>query len=1147
MAEHAKKEEHQKSGENSEGKGWGENIKVAEEKKGEDEDIEIDLSKAFGFLKKKKKDATATTSAAVIDKSRENSRNESDDKEKSKGGEDEIDLGKAFSGIKNAFKGLAKKEKATGTSESGDDSVDVTGAVDFLKKNYSVILLALAVIVSAGLGFQIRMQAGDLDFANSWASNSVQNTMQQDISAAVSQQYPNLPDSNRNSILSQELDKANKAGTYTFRAGQYAGQTMDIKQQVEQTSKFVKAFFQDEQGRNYMPDIDPYYWLRYAQNILEKGQIGDEVKNGLQWDNHQLAPTGRAIVIQDTLYPEIIANFHRLFGWIGGGNLTRTLMFLPVLFSAITSLVVFMIARRIAGNVAAFFAATMVGVHGALLNRTMFGHADSDALVVLLSVLILWLFIESFAAKNLRAKLAFAALAGLATGVYSRAWGGWWWIFDFTMASAAITLGLFVLYELFLESKRNGLSANAAGKALQSLKGAAARSAITATAVYLAVTGISVSIFVGFRTFLITPLTSIGFAQLKTPVLGELWPNVLRTVAELNQGTLSQAIGQIGKPLFYMAALGILLIILRSAWEAYKGERDNRKIITDIFSAVVLTIWFIVTLYSVTKGIRFVLLLVPAFSIAFGTLFGLVQEMSSKWIIKEFKFNALATKAVLFLILFAVFPGITLNSNVVNSARSAAQNDMPIINDAWHNALTAIKENSQENAIITSWWDFGHHFKQIADRPVTFDGTTQQSEVAHWVGRFFMTNNEDEAAGILRMLDCGRNNAFHEVDKKLDSNVKSIALIKRIILLDKNEAGKALEAEGLSSEEASKVLEYSHCNPPEAFVIASEDMIGKSGVWAHFGGWNFTKAAIWRDAKDLNQEDAVQYMQEKLGLGKDEAEKLYFELKGLKDDAAADAWISPWPSFAGAVNGCTTTGSMVKCGDGLNVNLEDYNAWYPLPEGNRHPVKLVYALPDGTVVEKQFRNDTLPQGLAALLIPVGKNSYNSVLASPEVAGGMFARLFYFQGHGLAHFKLLTRQRGLTGTDVFVWQVDWEGKQRNIHPALVEKKSASTGDTVTLNFIGYFEDGSVFDTSIAASGHGNLTNETPLDEGNRYSPITVTTGQGSLIQGLEEGILGMKPGEEKWFVVPPEKGYQDPRITPFYNKTLYFRVKVTDIQ
>ena len=65
-----------------------------------------------------------------------------------------------------------------------------------------------------------------------------------------------------------------------------------------------------------------------------------------------------------------------------------------------------------------------------------------------------------------------------------------------------------------------------------------------------------------------------------------------------------------------------------------------------------------------------------------------------------------------------------------------------------------------------------------------------------------------------------------------------------------------------------------------------------------------------------------------------------------------------------------------------------------------------------------------------------------------------------------------------------------------------------GKSVIVHYTGRFEDGTVFDTS--------------LTEGRE--PINTVLGQGSLIKGFEEGLIGMNEGEKKTIEVSPEEGY-----------------------
>lgn len=65
-----------------------------------------------------------------------------------------------------------------------------------------------------------------------------------------------------------------------------------------------------------------------------------------------------------------------------------------------------------------------------------------------------------------------------------------------------------------------------------------------------------------------------------------------------------------------------------------------------------------------------------------------------------------------------------------------------------------------------------------------------------------------------------------------------------------------------------------------------------------------------------------------------------------------------------------------------------------------------------------------------------------------------------------------------------------------------------GDSVSVNYTGRLDDGSIFDTS--------------LEEGRE--PLKATLGQGQLIPGFENGLIGMSVGETKTIEIPPSDAY-----------------------
>ena len=91
--------------------------------------------------------------------------------------------------------------------------------------------------------------------------------------------------------------------------------------------------------------------------------------------------------------------------------------------------------------------------------------------------------------------------------------------------------------------------------------------------------------------------------------------------------------------------------------------------------------------------------------------------------------------------------------------------------------------------------------------------------------------------------------------------------------------------------------------------------------------------------------------------------------------------------------------------------------------------------------------------------------------------------------------------------------------------------AKAGDRVSVNYVGRFENGTVFD---ASANHGG--------------PFTFTLGAGEVIKGWDQGVIGMRAGEKRQLVVPPELGYGPNDYGPIPgNSTLIFDIEVMSIE
>lgn len=91
--------------------------------------------------------------------------------------------------------------------------------------------------------------------------------------------------------------------------------------------------------------------------------------------------------------------------------------------------------------------------------------------------------------------------------------------------------------------------------------------------------------------------------------------------------------------------------------------------------------------------------------------------------------------------------------------------------------------------------------------------------------------------------------------------------------------------------------------------------------------------------------------------------------------------------------------------------------------------------------------------------------------------------------------------------------------------------ANKGDKITIHFVGKLTDGGVFDSSRA-----------------RGEPMKFWVGEGQVVEGLDQALLGVKEGELRTVTVPAKLGYgmeAKPNIPA--NSTLIFEVELIDVR
>lgn len=106
--------------------------------------------------------------------------------------------------------------------------------------------------------------------------------------------------------------------------------------------------------------------------------------------------------------------------------------------------------------------------------------------------------------------------------------------------------------------------------------------------------------------------------------------------------------------------------------------------------------------------------------------------------------------------------------------------------------------------------------------------------------------------------------------------------------------------------------------------------------------------------------------------------------------------------------------------------------------------------------------------------------------------------------------------------------------------------AKNGDTITINYTGTLDDGTVFDSTLEGIDCGD--EECSVDDcgddecgcGHESGPMTFVLGQAILFPLIDEAIVGMAPGEKKKIRIPAADAFGE------YDKERVFTVPRADL-
>ena len=836
----------------------------------------------------------------------------------------------------------------------------------------SLILLSIAL----GINIFFRLGPAFLPGAKIEARNSVIGDLMENAQKQIDEKFKDLPPSVKSKVV-QDLLTIWKKDRKEY-----------INEAIKNKYKEIKSYWQDESKHTFLLEIDPYHWFRLVNNLVTEHNISDEA-------TFTLTPTGT-----ETDYT-LHKNFHVYLSYylfklarIFNKNISLMpfLFYVPIFISSLALIAIFFFCSTISKdkvNISGFFAAMALGLSPIFLEKSLAGWFVTAPYVTLFPILSVWsLYCSLNEEASLKSRALFSLISGLCIGLFSFTWFGWWYIFDLIIFSAL----LYILNLCSLKKVIKGkikLSIPAFSLLLFILSGA-----------------ISVGVFSGWQVFKYCLSEPINMAFAKGYLQHQFWPNVFLTVSELRSANISGIFNDIG--------IGFLLFLSMAYWIIVLNNKSSKDYKSKQFLSFLFAPWVIIILYASLKAERFSLLLITPLSVSFGLFLKFLLDTLSNKINRLVKVPNI--KAILLFISFSVFiPVFCIKSIPI-------RNTLPMMNRAWWDTLNKIKKEAPKDAVINSWWDYGHWFKAVSERKVIFDGATQNTPMAYWMARVLLTDNEKEAAGILRMLNSGPNKAFVELEKLNINKYKCLDILNEIILLTYKDANAALSKYIPGEEDRKMILRYTH-NPQPAYFIVEPSLLYKIYSISFIGGWDFKKAAIYQKFRESQKVNFIEYIMKEYKYNRDDAYKLYDTLIFLNTKNAI-LWISsPYnPGFESA--DFRKEDGLLLFNNGFVVDINKHRVYFnDIRAGKWKIPKRMFYSEGGLLKEAGFKNYDLD--FSTLLIE-DKGKYKIVALDDKLANSMLIRLYYLGGLGLKSFKpFMTEELKYNEGRITVYKVEWD--------------------------------------------------------------------------------------------------------------------------
>ncbi len=552
-----------------------------------------------------------------------------------------------------------------------------------------------------------------------------------------------------------------------------------------------------------LASADPWWQYRHAREIYEQGYPGTDIKivdgKSFYWDYLHDAPEGGAAPKE--FYQYFVGYSYRYIGKSFFPTLIEYMKFTPVLFAVLATLSMFLLVRELFGDKSALAAALIFGLSASYLQRSVVGHADTDAIIGFFTLFTVFLFFRAWKKKS----FLWAGTAGVSLGLFGFTWPG-----GYTATAIILVLSAFIYYALrLLETAifREGplsevkwyylalLFATIFGVFILFMKFGLVRELFFGT-IFLLIVAALIPLYalltkgmdkfrhllreewrglVVIGIFLLIGLTMVaiiespfhanllrsfeGFLQLRSiqraPLVpgGDVIRNVLLTVAEFNP-TAPRIITFSTHVAVYI--LAILSLFVLPIW-FYKNIKEEKSHFA-MYVVPFLLLWAGSTYYASLNAVRFIESFSMPMAILASVFIGAGDYLSIFNVKKNWQTISTIVFAVLVLFILVGVPNISpvkgqnqIGSPYIQSSIGIAERSGGGEGGNWLEFYKWARENTPEGTIFASWWDPGHAFTALAERPTVADGSQNHNHV-HDLALMFTLNNSGDVNLALNLM-----------------------------------------------------------------------------------------------------------------------------------------------------------------------------------------------------------------------------------------------------------------------------------------------------------------------------------------------------------------------------------------------------------